>query len=150
MIVDMQGTRISLSSASSADCSPFRCLLYVRQAAGCIQLIPSSSCIVDVGCVSLFTESNKECGLYLSSPSYYVLNAGLYGILSVRYLNELKMPMPGAVRYQNKGAQSGTGMPDAQECRCRRHWTRCRCPALVWPNFLPVRCAYPSFMLINT
>ncbi len=37
----------------------------------------------------------------------------------------IKTPMPGAVRYRNKGILSGTGL------RRRRHWTIYRCAAMV-------------------
>jgi hypothetical protein len=54
--------------------------------------------------------------------------------------NNLTMPEP--VRYRNKAAQSdifwpGTGLRwQMPECRCRRKFSRCRCPPMVLPSFI--------------
>ncbi len=41
------------------------------------------------------------------------------------YRNELKCPCRDQCGTGRRGIQSYTGL----RCRCRRHWTRCRCPA---------------------
>jgi hypothetical protein len=82
----------------------------------------SIACSVDLQCVHFY-----QCR--------YV---GLSGIRSVRCQNEQYADaLVEPLRYRDKGNQSG--VPDCSskglryrmpECRCRRHQSRCRCPAL--------------------
>ncbi len=114
-----------------ACCLDVQCVMYpstlssVLTCAGCINLC-SKQC-GRAGCISVCRQQSRRAGWILLRLHIILLNAGLSGIGSVRYVPEwIKMPMSGVVCYWKKITQTDTGISgtglryQVPECRCRR------------------------------
>ncbi len=84
------------------------------------------------GCIPFPPTALWTCGVYPFTSPAVRRNVGLYVIRGIRYRNELKCRCREQSGTGKRGIQSGTGMLRCRrpECRCPRHWTRCRCRAM--------------------
>jgi hypothetical protein len=144
--VDVQGVSLSVSTANSVDaqgvslspacCMDVQCVIHLHHhqcgRAGCISVLRQQS--RRAGCITHSQTSaiyRRGAGCILLHLYAVFLNAGMSDCTASDQ-SGTGMTMPEAVGYQNKGS-SDTGLRCwVPEYRCRRHWSRCRCPAMVY------------------